>query len=1189
MRLAGQERMGYYPTPLSQVALIASWLSVEPGKPVRLFDPCAGQGEALAALAQALARRGARVETWGVELSPGRAEQAALRLDRVLPTAWEQAHVRDSSISLLFENPPYDHEGLGDSRRQEWTFLKTSTPSLMPGGVLVYIVPEYVLRRHRDILRHLSGWYRDVRVFQFTPEEYEAFRQVVLIGVKREAYHHPKDAEVAALAGAPSPPLQRALGPQTLCLSPLVLWPRDKGHRTSAQGLRAQGRLLTTDPASVLGPSTGGAGSEADGMSGAEGVVYTVPEAPKVPTNAFYYTPATGDDYARAIAWEGISVPNLVRGEMRKQDFRPVMPLKKGHLAMLLSAGLAGQMALAAEDGTPLLVRGRVIKDVRYTSKAQMDVGDGHPGDEVVVVQQDVLRTVIAVASPTGVRKIADTAELRDFVKAHARQMADLILARHRPLYNFDALPAEWQAMAHLSRYRYLPGRAETGLMKAQKHVTVALARLLREHGAAILNGQMGWGKTTVAAALPVVLRTLGDDVYPVLVACPAHLVENWAKEIREIVPLAQVRIISPAVHGNAEDARRARKGLVSGGLDCSLLQFIEDCQQGLLGERPFAVISYETLKLGPGYDPVAVRRSVNGETVLACPDCGQPILIPDEEDQDNEDAGHRVGNKAKAMRPVTWGDLQAEPRFCQAQVARQRWDPERERLTWREEPCGAPLHTWTHFRRQAGADLLRRFPGLFGLFVGDEAHKAKGGDTDVGAAFGKAVQFCRYSVALTGTLFGGKSKSLFYVLYRLIPEVRQAYGYGDEDRWSEDFGVRKQALVMKRKDVERGFYNGYRRKRGKVTESPGISPAVLRYLLPYTVFATLSDLGYELPPYREEAVVLDMDPEQRAQYERVDGSLRTQVREKPRLLATWLQTTLGRPDTAFREEEIVARITVGHSGRSREVEERCLGVLPPVVSPGLWRVGDDGVVALDPERDDATLPSLLPKERWLADFCRAEVTAGRRVLVYVRLTGERDIQDRLREVLSEAGLGVAVLRQNVGPRRRMRWVRKHLTDVLITNPRLVETGVNLVDYATAVFYQIDWSLYTTWQALARLWRPGQVLPVRVVFVAYRDSLGEHAVGIVGEKMAAGKTLYGDEVSGAIVPEPEDDFLDELARAALQGRRINLEAIFARENEAIPGAPEPSAKLQALKVVRRPSLAKVRPVDPMVYRQEALF
>jgi hypothetical protein len=164
------------------------------------------------------------------------------------------------------------------------------------------------------------------------------------------------------------------------------------------------------------------------------------------------------------------------------------------------------------------------------------------------------------------------------------------------------------------------------------------------------------------------------------------------------------------------------------------------------------------------------------------------------------------------------------------------------------------------------------------------------------------------------------------------------------------------------------------------------------------------------------------------------------------------------------------------------------------------------------------------------------------------------------------------------------------LRDALITNPRLVETGLNLVDYATVVFYEIDYSLYTTWQACARVYRPGQVLPVRVVFVAYRDSMEERAVGLVGEKIAAAQLLYGDEVGGAIVPEPEDDFLDELARAALDGRKINLEAIFARENEGTTSPlGSPTAKSPALAVVHRPSLAEVEPIDPGDYRQGSLL
>jgi hypothetical protein len=47
----------------------------------------------------------------------------------------------------------------------------------------------------------------------------------------------------------------------------------------------------------------------------------------------------------------------------------------------------------------------------------------------------------------------------------------------------------------------------------------------------------------------------------------------------------------------------------------------------------------------------------------------------------------------------------------------------------------------------------------------------------------------------------------------------------------------------------------------------------------------------------------------------------------------------------------------------------------------------------------------LLPKENWLAEFCRAEKARHRRTLVYIRQTGTRDIQDRVETVLRQAGL----------------------------------------------------------------------------------------------------------------------------------------------------------------------------------------
>jgi SNF2 family DNA or RNA helicase len=192
---------------------------------------------------------------------------------------------------------------------------------------------------------------------------------------------------------------------------------------------------------------------------------------------------------------------------------------------------------------------------------------------------------------------------------------------------------------------------------------------------------------------------------------------------------------------------------------------------------------------------------------------------------------------------------------------------------------------------------------------------------------------------------------------------------------------------------------------------------------------------------------------------------------------------------------------------------------------------------------------NLLPKERWLASFCQSEKAQRRRVLVYVRQTGTRDIQERIETVLRDAGLRTITLYSSVDPRRREAWIEKHSdADVLITNPRLVQTGLDLVSFASVVFAEVEYSLYTLWQALRRVWRLGQTKPVKAVFAVYRGTMEAQALALMGRKMRAAQLLYGDNVGGAIVPVEEGDFVTELAREVLRGAELDdLQSLFADE------------------------------------------
>jgi len=104
----------------------------------------------------------------------------------------------------------------------------------------------------------------------------------------------------------------------------------------------------------------------------------------------------------------------------------------------------------------------------------------------------------------------------------------------------------------------------------------------------------------------------------------------------------------------------------------------------------------------------------------------------------------------------------------------------------------------------------------------------------------------------------------------------------------------------------------------------------------------------------------------------------------------------------------------------------------------------------------------LMPKERELIEICKQEKDAGRKTLVYSVYTGTRDTTSRLKSLLEQEGFKVAVLRASVDASRREDWIAEQLDrgiDVLITNPELVKTGLDLLEFPTIVFMQSGYNV----------------------------------------------------------------------------------------------------------------------------------
>ena len=107
-------------------------------------------------------------------------------------------------------------------------------------------------------------------------------------------------------------------------------------------------------------------------------------------------------------------------------------------------------------------------------------------------------------------------------------------------------------------------------------------------------------------------------------------------------------------------------------------------------------------------------------------------------------------------------------------------------------------------------------------------------------------------------------------------------------------------------------------------------------------------------------------------------------------------------------------------------------------------------------------------------------------------------------DFLTRHGFRVAVMKADaVAPDRREAWVAEKVKqgiDVLICHPRLVQTGLDLIDFPTIVWDEIDYSTYVMRQASRRSWRIGQTRPVKVVFMSYRNTLQADALKLVAKE-----------------------------------------------------------------------------------------
>ena len=338
-RLMNNIKLGYYPTDPDNISLLLRGIRFPEGVTTNLFDPCCGCGKALRQLAQ-----GNNCYAYGVELDESRAEEAQTRLHRVGFGSFFHSRISHEAFHLLFLNPPYlsvINESGGRSRHEK-RFLIESIPTLMYGGLLIYVIPYY--RLTSDICRVLVDNFDELTVWRFTDSEFKKFKQVAVLGIRKKRDTKLSDTlwlEQLACSPAEIPPLtQLPEGRYALPAQPMTV-NTFKGERFNQKELEQQLRR--------------------------------------------------SDSFAQMMA----------RSELDSGVKHPLLPLSISQIGLIGGSGMINGLI---ECDTPHIIKGRIIKVVRMESEEKFNYRGDHMGSEITETISN--KMIFNVLTPNGFKAL---------------------------------------------------------------------------------------------------------------------------------------------------------------------------------------------------------------------------------------------------------------------------------------------------------------------------------------------------------------------------------------------------------------------------------------------------------------------------------------------------------------------------------------------------------------------------------------------------------------------------------------------------------------------------------------------------------------------------------------------------------------------------------------------------------------
>jgi len=375
-------------------------------------------------------------------------------------------------------------------------------------------------------------------------------------------------------------------------------------------------------------------------------------------------------------------------------------------------------------------------------------------------------------------------------------------------------------------------------------------------------------------------------------------------------------------------------------------------------------------------------------------------------------------------------------------------------------------------------------------------------------------------------------------------------------------YGVVKKTT---RHSVENGR-EGERIGNGSEKRLPGVSPLVFtNFLLENAVFLSLSDMSEGLPEYTEIPVGVTMDDDLRAAYTSLEEDLRSHVGgydgKGMKIMGQMVQALSVYPDMPYDQPPII------HPDTNETL------VVPTELNHGLRN-----------------------KEESLLEIVQSKIENNEKVLIYYQWTNRTDTAKKLKNAISDLGINVAILESRVNADQREEWIEAQLENgvqVILCNPTLVETGLDLMDFTTIIFYQVGYNIFTMRQASRRSWRLGQTHPIEVYFMYYRDTIQEQALSLMATKLQASMAIEGKfSEEGLRAMSNNEDLLTQIANSVVNGIKETINAgAFQSVKHNTEYRTKRSMRVRKTRdqlVYKKPVISRLAYFKPKANRQETL-